>query len=103
MIKLQALEDFTLSRIKEVKNLVRYQDRKHEENKIEYKDIFECEKDLANYLLNEKGFENPINRAVVEVIEVIPEKETEQKKEIKEEKVAPKRKTTTRRKRTTKK
>lgn len=77
MIKLQALEDFTLGRIKEVKNLERYQDRTHQENKIEYKDIFECEKDLAYYLLNEKGFENPIDRAVVEIIEIIPEKEAE--------------------------
>ena len=114
MIRVKALEDFTLGRINEIKNLERYQDRTHQENRIEYKDIFECEKDLAYYLLNEKGFENPANRAVVEIIEVIPEKETEQKEEtpnkieikameLKDKKVVPKRKTTTRRKRTTKK
>lgn len=115
MIKLQALEDFTLGKINEIKNLVRYQDRTHQENKIEKKDIFECEKDLANYLLNKPntiyptdkdGGNNPAQkggRPVVEVVETIPEKGTEQKEEIKDEKVVAKRKITTRRKRTTKK
>ena len=100
MIKVRALDDFYLSRYDEIKNLVRYQERNHREKTIEYKDTFECSEDLANYLLNKKGFENPINKAIVEIVEVIPEiKEeevkVEEQEEVKKPTVRKRRKTTT--------
>jgi len=75
MIKVKALEGFTLRRFNEIKNLIRAnQDDK--DGHISKDDTFECPEDLAKYLTNET--QNPANRALVEVIEIIPE----QKKEV---------------------
>ena len=77
MIKVQALQDFTLERFNEVKNLQRGT-AKNQEGWIYKTDIFECEKELCDYLLGD----NHIKKAVVEVIEVIPEvKNVEEVKE----------------------
>ena len=93
MIKLEALEDFTLSRFNEVKNIIRKD--KDEKGKIFYEDIFVCEKDLAEYLTNTGKEPNPANRAVARIIEVIPEIK-EVVKEEKEVKKPVRRKTTKR-------
>ena len=73
MIKLQAMENFTLERFDELQNI----QRKSVDSKgrIYVGDIFECPQDLADYLLGA----NPIGRAVVKVIEVEPEKVTVEK------------------------
>ena len=66
MIKLEALESFTLERFGEIKNIERA--GKDAKGFINKNDKFECEKDLANYLLGD----NPLKRPVVKVIEVEP-------------------------------
>ena len=99
MIKVEALQDFTLSRFDEIENIERV--RMDEKGRIFIGDKFECEKELCDYLLGA----NPINRPVVKVIEVIPEKieiKEEPKQEVKtEEKITIPKKAT--RKRTSKK
>ena len=90
MVKVKALEGFTLGRFAEIKNLVRAAG-KGMDGKIEKGDVFECEEDLAKYLTNETP--NPVNRAVAEVIEIAPkkvEKEEKPKKTTTRKKVAKK-------------
>jgi len=67
MIKLEALESFRLQRFNEVKNLVRA--GKEEKGFINKNDTFECEKDLADYLLGANSLKKP----VVKIIEVEPD------------------------------
>lgn len=89
MIKVEVIENFTLERFDELKNIERV--RQDTNNKLNVGDKFECTKELADYLLGD----NPIKRPVVKVIEVIPAKELpkeEPKEEIKVEK--PKKKPT---------
>ncbi len=64
MIKLEALESFRLQRFNELKNLVRA--GKEEKGFVNKGDTFECEKDLADYLLGS----NPLKKPVAKVIEV---------------------------------
>lgn len=71
MIKLEALEDFTLKKFDEIKNIIRKD--KEEKGKIFYGDIFVCEKELAEYVTNTGKEPNPANRAVAKIIEVMPE------------------------------
>lgn len=76
MIKLKAIQDFTLKDYKKLKNI---QSKKtdRENNKVYNQDIFECDEKMARYLLGE----NNQNIKVVEVIEIINEnKKTEKKK-----------------------
>lgn len=72
MLKVQVLEDFTFSRYNEIKDTLESKTTK-KEGKLFTGDIFECKDDIADYLLGE----NPIKRAVVKVIEIIPEKEVQ--------------------------
>lgn len=74
MIKVEVTEDFTLEKFNELKNIIRK--TKEQEGKLFIGDIFECDEKMADYLTGN----NPINRAVVRVIEVIPEKENTEKK-----------------------
>ena len=74
MIKVRAIEDFTLQEFDKLKNIIRK--GKGQEGKLFIGDIFECDEKMADYLTGN----NPINRAVVQVIEVIPEKEKTEKK-----------------------
>lgn len=76
MIKVEVIEEFTLGKFNELKNITRKQ--KEQEGKLFIGDIFECDEKMADYLTGN----NPINRAVVKVIEVIPEKENTEKKTI---------------------
>ena len=69
MIKLEVIEDFMLSRFDELKNLKRANLSK--EGRLFKKDTFECNKELADYLLGE----NKLKKAFVKIIEVEPEKE----------------------------
>lgn len=74
MIKVEVLEDFTLKDFGELKNIERGT-AKNEEGKLFKYDKFECSKDMCEYLTGK----NPLNRAVVKVIEVVPEKVTVEK------------------------
>lgn len=64
MIKLKALENFTLERFNEIQDIERA--GKEQKNWINKNDTFKCGKDLADYLLGD----NPLKRPVVKVIEV---------------------------------
>lgn len=74
MIKVRVTEDFILEKFNELKNIIRK--TKEQEGKLFIGDIFECDEKMADYLTGN----NLINRAVVKVIEVIPEKENIEKK-----------------------
>lgn len=79
MIKVEVIENFTLGKFDELKNIV----RKSTEQKgyLFAGDIFECTKEMAEYLTNETP--NPKDRPFVKVIEIIPEiniLKTEEKK-----------------------
>ena len=76
MIKVEVIESFTLNDFKKLKNIVRYNSNLKEEGHLYAKDTFECDKEMADYLLGG----NRLNRAFVKVIEVIPEKENIEKK-----------------------
>ena len=62
-IKLQATKLFSLSRFNELKNITRVCNS--QEGQLYIGDRFECEYDLAKYL---------IDNGVVKIIEVIPDK-----------------------------
>lgn len=70
MIKLKATKDFSLERFDELKNIVRV--GKEEKGKLYIGDIFECSKEIAEYLLGG----NDKNIIVAEIIEVEPIPET---------------------------
>lgn len=78
MIKVEVLEDFNLKDFDELKNLERGSN-KSQEGKLFKGDKFECSETMCEYLTGK----NPLNRAVVQIIEVIPKKE-ETKKTLKE-------------------
>lgn len=81
MIKCKAIKEFTLKKFNELKNIERANDV-YVDGKIQVGDIFECNKDMADYLLGD----NAKKEVVVEIIEVIPEKEEIKKvEEVKEE------------------
>ena len=86
MIKVEALQDFTLARFDEIENIERA--GKNLKGYINKNDKFECEKELCDYLLGA----NPLSKKVVKVIEVIPAKE------IKEKEIETKQKTTKKKK-----
>lgn len=79
MIKVEVIEDFKYAKFDEIKDTIkRYNTNKKEEGKLYIKDTFECDKETYEYLTGN----NPIEKVVVKVIEVVPEKEkTEQKEE----------------------
>ena len=87
MIKVRALEGFTLRRFHEI-NMIERANKNDVDGHITKGDIFECPVDLAMYLTNDPSLEtpNPVNRATVEVIEVEPETKEKAKEEIKVEK-----------------
>ena len=87
MIKVKVIEEFTLEKFNELKNIVRA--GKEEKGKLFIKDTFECDEKMADYLTGN----NPINRAVVEVIEVIPEEVKEPVKKVTTKKTATKKTT----------
>ena len=74
MIKVEAIQQFTLSKFNEISNLKRNKvDKKGE---IFVGDTFECSKEMVEYLTgkNENGY------VVVKVIEIEPEKKSKNKK-----------------------
>lgn len=75
MIKVEVIGRFTLEDYKKLKNVKKVTNRK--ENEFDVKDTFECDEKMVDYLTGN----NALNKVVVKVIEVKPEKVT--KEEIK--------------------
>ena len=75
MIKVEVIGKFTLEDYKKLKNVKKVTNRK--ENEFDVKDTFECDEKMVDYLTGN----NALNKVVVKVIEVKPEKVT--KEEIK--------------------
>lgn len=90
MIKCEVInDDFTLKKFDELKNIKRKNESKNQKGKLYVGDIFECSKEMADYLTGN----NPLNKVVVKVIEVEPKKEepiVEAKIEYIEEPIKPK-------------
>lgn len=70
MIKVEVLEDFNLKDFNKLKKLERNSGR-NQDGKLFKKDTFECDEEMCEYLCGK----NPLNKAVVQVVEVIPKKE----------------------------
>ena len=86
MIKVEALQDFSLRDFNKVEELERK--GKNKDGFIFKGDTFKCDENLCEYLCGK----NPLNKAVVQVVEVIPETKEEPKVEIKKEMAKPKKK-----------
>ena len=82
MIKVKALQEFTYGNFNKIKNLERHDKNKNKDGRLYAGDIFECTKEMAEYLTGKCGY------VLVKVIEVIPEETPviEKVEEIKEEK-----------------
>lgn len=68
MIKVIVLENFSLAKFNELKNIERASG-KNQEGYLFKNDKFDCEKEMADYLLSN----NKLGKAFVKVIEIIPE------------------------------
>ena len=79
MIKVKVIEDFFFGRYNEVKNIVKA-NNKGISNHFEKGDTFECQKDVAEYLVKD----NKLGKPFVEIIEIIPDKK-ETKKQVSEQ------------------
>ena len=96
MIKCEVIEEFTLEKFNELKNLVRANAEKNQNKKLYLKDTFECDKEMADYLTGGNSYKKPY----VKNIEIIPVEEKpveedldkEKEEEIKEVKTKKKRK-----------
>ena len=82
MIKCEVIENFTLEKFNQLKNVKKVVNRK--DNEFGVKDVFECDKEMAEYLTGN----NPLKKVVVKVVEVKPDKteEVTKKEEVKIEK-----------------
>jgi len=85
MVKCEVIEDFTLGKYNELKNITRR--NKLKDGKLYVGDTFECEQEMAKYLTGD----NPLKKAVVKVIEVkvkeakveeVPKEEKEEKHKV---------------------
>lgn len=80
MIKVEVIEDFRFGEYDEIKDTL-VSKTNAQQGRLFAGDIFDCNKEIADYLLGN----NPIKRAVVKVLEIIPEKKEVIKEEIKKE------------------
>lgn len=75
MIKCEVIENFTLEKFNQLKNVKKVEIRK--ENEFGARDTFECDEKMVDYLTGN----NALNKAVVKVTEVVPEQIEEVKTE----------------------
>ena len=73
MIKVEVIENFTLEDYNKLKNVKKVISRK--ENEFGARDTFECDEKMVDYLTGN----NALNKVVVRIIEVVPEKVTVEK------------------------
>ena len=90
MVRLEVIENFTLNdkMFNELKEITRANAENNEAGKMYLKDTFLTNEKVAKYLLNEADKEgnkgnNPANKVLVKLIEVIPEKVKEVEKPVK--------------------
>lgn len=76
MIKVEVIEDFRYKDFDKIESLERGTS-KNQKDYLFKSDTFVCTKEMSDYLLGD----NPIKRAVVKVVEVIPEKKEAVKEE----------------------
>lgn len=94
MVKVKVIDNFTLGKFDELKNIVRANPSRDVQGGLFQNDTFECTEDMAEYLTKT----NAQGKAFVEVIELIPNKEIQKaiEKTIEEDKkdkeIKPKRK-----------
>lgn len=69
MIKCEVIKEFTLGDFDKLQNIVRK--NQEEKGRLFVGDVFECTKDLADYLLGD----NSANEVVIKVLEIKPEEE----------------------------
>lgn len=55
---------------------------KENANEYDVKDIIECTEEMARYLEEENGYTKKTGKALIKVIEIIPEEKEEEKKPI---------------------
>lgn len=72
MIKCEAVEQFTLEKFNELKNIKRYDINRCDIGRIYVRDRFECDEEMAIYLSGK----NNENKIVVKIIEVEPDKKS---------------------------
>lgn len=71
-MKVKATQNFTLNDFAKIKgSITRNNIAYNEEGCVYTGDVFECDKELCDYLMGQ----NRLNVAVVEILEIIPEKE----------------------------
>ena len=87
MIKVKVIENFSLGKFNELKNIARNNPNQDLDGRLFKGDTFECDEEMAEYLTKTNAQGKPF----VEVMEVIPEKKEEKAVEEK-----PKRKRSTR-------
>lgn len=68
MIKCEAIKEFTLEKFDELRNIKRL--RKETKGKLYIGDTFECDKEMADYLMGD----NKKRQIVVKIIEIEPKK-----------------------------
>lgn len=75
MVKVKATQNFTLGKFNEIeKTLIRANKEYNEKGHIYINDIFECDKELCDYLMGA----NKEKHVVVEILEIIPEVKKEE-------------------------
>ena len=82
MIRCEALDEFSLSRFRELKNIERAKADKNETGWLYKGDKFECKQDLADYL----NGANDYKKSFVRILEVIPIQEERKTKQTKKSK-----------------
>lgn len=75
MIKVKVIENFSLGKFKELKNIVRNNPKQDLDGRLFKGDIFECDEEMVEYLTKTNAQGKPF----VEVVEIIPEKVVEEK------------------------
>lgn len=73
MVKVKVIDNFSLGKFNELKNIVRANPNQDLEGRLFKGDIFECTEEMTEYLTKT----NAQGKAFVEVVEIIPEKEEE--------------------------
>lgn len=68
MVRVEAVENFSLQRFKELKNIARNNLNKNQDGMIYAKDKFECTEEMADYLEGN----NPLRKKVAKIIEYMP-------------------------------
>lgn len=78
MIKVKVIEEFYFGRYNEVENIVKA-NNKGINNHFEKGDTFECQKDIADYLVKD----NKLGKPFVEIVEIIPDTKTKRTRKTK--------------------